>query len=56
MKRLLPLAITAQALAPLRMPIAAPDRPLTYSNPLGATLTQIKENVSGELFEMFGNM
>ena len=27
------------------MPVAAPDRPLTYSNPLGATLTPIRENV-----------
>ena len=31
---------------PLRMPlVGSPDRPTSYSNPLGSTLTQIRENV-----------
>ena len=33
-------------LAPLRMPpTTAPDRPVTYSNPQGTALTQIRDNV-----------
>ena len=44
--RLLVYACSCSALAPLRMPpITAPDRPITYSNPQGATLTRIRDDV-----------
>ena len=40
------LLSTCYGLAPLRMPpTTAPDRPVTYSNPQGTALTQIRDNV-----------